>query len=108
MLAATLDAETEGTDCRFTLTVENTGDEEVTLSFRNGQRAEFVASADGDEVWRWSQGQMFTQVLSAETVEPGQRVTYEGIWENPASGTYDCRGEVAADVDVAAETTVSV
>lgn len=109
MVTATLDAEPDDTAVRFTLTVENDGDEPVTLSFRNGQRAEFLAQRENETVWQWSKGQMFVQMLGSETLEPGETVSYEGVWENPESGAYDCRGEVVAeDQSIAAETTVSV
>lgn len=109
MLDATLDAATDGDDLQFTLTVENTGDDPETLSFRDSQRAEFVAHDGDSEVWRWSEGQMFAQMLGSETVDPGATVAYEGEWEGARPGTYTVVGEVVADDrDVSAETTVTV
>ncbi|SEO76937.1 Intracellular proteinase inhibitor [Halogranum amylolyticum] len=109
MVTATLDAEPEGTVVRFTLTVENDSEDPLELSFPDGQRAEFLAQRGGETVWRWSEGQMFMQMLGSETVEPGETVTYEGVWESPESGTYDCRGEVVAEGHgIDAETTVSI
>ncbi|EJN61621.1 BsuPI-related putative proteinase inhibitor [Halogranum rubrum] len=109
MVTATLDADAGEGAVQFTLTVENDGDDPLELSFPDGQRAEFLAQADGETVWRWSDDQMFMQMLGSETIEPGGTATYEGIWEGPKPGTYDCRGEVVAEGHgIAAETTVSV
>jgi hypothetical protein len=111
MVVATLDAEPDDTVVRFTLTVENDGDEPLELSFRDGQRAEFLAQTEADEetVWQWSDGRMFMQMLGSETIEPGETVTYDGIWENPDSGTYRCRGELVAEGHgISAETRVSI
>ncbi|SDN29114.1 conserved repeat domain-containing protein [Halogranum gelatinilyticum] len=109
MLDATLAADTEGDTVRFTLTVENTGTDAETLSFRDSQRAEFVARSGETEVWRWSEGQLFAQMLGSETVEPGATVTYEAEWEVASGGTYTVVGTVVADdCDVSAEATVSV
>jgi hypothetical protein len=109
MLDATLAADTDGDTVRLTLTVENTGTDPETLSFRDSQRAEFVVR-DGDrEIWRWSEGQMFAQLLGSETVDPGATVVYEGEWESASPGTYTVVGEVVDDdCDARAETTVTV
>jgi hypothetical protein len=109
MVTATLDAEPDDTAVRFTLTVENDGDDPLELSFRDGQRVEFLAESESETVWQWSEGRMFMQMLGSETLQPGETVSYEGVWENPESGTYDCRGEVVAEGHgITAETTVSV
>lgn len=109
MLTATLDTKTDESVVRFRLIVENDGDESVDLSFRDGQRAEFLVQSDDDPVWRWSEGQMFMQMLGSETVEPGEKVEYEGMWEEPSSGTYEALGELVAEGHhVRAETTFSV
>lgn len=109
MLTATLDAESDESAVRFLLVVENDGDEAVELSFRDGQRAEFLVESDDEAVWRWSEGQMFMQVLGTETIEPGERVEYEGTWEDPSPGTYNGIGELVAEGHhVRAETTVTV
>ncbi|MFB6268467.1 MAG: BsuPI-related putative proteinase inhibitor [Halobacterium sp.] len=110
MLDATLSASESDGDVDLALTVENTGDDPVTLSFRDGQRAEYVAErADGSEVWRYSDGRGFTMALGTEELAPGDTVTYEATWHDPPSGDYTVRAwVVAADADAADETAVAV
>ncbi|GAA0221562.1 BsuPI-related putative proteinase inhibitor [Halobaculum roseum] len=94
----------------LTLTVENGGPDAVEFSFSDGQRAEFVArDAEGDEVWRWSDGRAFAMALGSETVEPGATVEYEGEWTSPEPGEYEVVGSLAAtDAEAAASMTVVV
>ncbi|KTG10321.1 hypothetical protein AUR64_12150 [Haloprofundus marisrubri] len=111
MLTATLTTTPRDDYVEFELTVENQGDESVTLSFRDARRAEFVVSdAAGDgEVWRWSDGRMFAQMLGSETLDAGESMTFEGVWDDPVPGEYVAIGELAAaDADADAETHFSV
>ncbi|WP_101296721.1 BsuPI-related putative proteinase inhibitor [Halegenticoccus soli] len=109
MLDAILSVTPSDDRVEFALAVENAGDEPVTLSFRDGQRADFAVYEDGVEVWRWSEGRMFTMALGSETLDPGERVSYGGTWEEPSPGTYTALGTLAADgVDVEAKTDFSV
>ena len=109
MLEATLDARATDTGVQLALSVENVGGEPVTLSFRDARRAEFVASVDAEEVWRWSRGRMFAQSLGEETLAPGEERTFRATWEDPDPGEYRVTGELAAaDVDLTAVTTVTV
>jgi len=97
------------------LTVRNAGDAPETLRFRTGQHADFAAyrtdrkekadgkegngggDSDGDPVWRYGTGRMFTQVLGSETLEPGESTTYEATWPDPPPGRYRFVGEVTAE-----------
>ena len=109
MLEAALDARSTGTEVELALSVENAGDEPVTLTFRDARRAEFVASVDGEEVWRWSRGRMFAQSLGEETLAPGEERTFDATWDDPAPGTYSIEASLAAsDADARAGTTVTV
>ena len=117
MLEATLTVAptTEGFD--LTLAVENVGGEGVTLAFRDGQRAEFVAERTGSKpggtgtetegqgrgaggegtAWRWGEGRMFTMALGSEEVPPGESVTETATWSDPAPGEYAVRAWLTAD-----------
>lgn len=109
MLEATLDATPDADGVALTLTVENTGEDPVEMTFRDGQRAEFVARSDGDEVWRWSDGRMFTQAISTAEVDPGETVAFEAGWSDPAPGEYTLHGWIAAqDIDARDDTTLTV
>lgn len=95
----------------LTLTVANTGNDTRTLSFGSGQRAEFVAErqADGEVVWRHSDGRMFTMALEEDSLRPGEESTYTATWDDPPSGEYVVRAWlVADDATAGADATVSV
>ncbi len=110
MVTATLTATETDDGFLFELTVENDGDDSVSFQFSDAQRAEFVATdEDGEEVWRWSEGRMFGQMLGSAELDPGASETFEGMWENPPSGEYTITGSLAANgATPSAETTISV
>jgi len=51
--------------------VFNRTGEEITFYFRNAQRYDFtIGDEEGNEVWRWSEGRMFAQMLGEEILGP--------------------------------------
>ena len=57
----------------FTLDVTNVGKKNVELQFPDGQTHDFaVLYSAGREVYRWSEGRMFTQSLQNRTIEDGE------------------------------------
>lgn len=108
-LTGSLDTEVETDRVSFAFTVENEGDEPVTLSFRDACTADFAVLDGEDERWRWSRGRMFTQALQSESLDPGEAVTYEGEWQSPKSGTHTAVATLEADDhDCEVRTEVSV
>ncbi|WP_435064740.1 BsuPI-related putative proteinase inhibitor [Halobaculum sp. EA56] len=109
-LDATLTVAPTDDGLALTLTVENAGTGTADLSFADGQRAEFVAvDADGREVWRWSEGRLFTTALGSETLAPGDAAEYGAEWPSPPPGEYEVTGSLAAtDADAEASMTVVV
>ena len=86
-LAATVDVavrrgEVAGTrDVKFTLHVANRAEKNVELMFPSGQTHDFVVrDSAGREVWRWSEGRMFTQALQSKAISGGEEATYEEAW----------------------------
>ncbi|MFB6234850.1 MAG: BsuPI-related putative proteinase inhibitor [Halopenitus sp.] len=96
MLTATLSVTPTEDALELTIAVENEGDEAVELNFSDAQRAEFVADEidSGKEVWRWSEGRMFGQVLGTEVLDPGDQLEYDVDWPDPPTGSYRVRGEL--------------
>lgn len=80
----------------FVFEVENAGAAAVDLEFRSGKTADVVVYEVENEVWRWSDGRMFTQALRSETVEPGETLTHRMVWEQPPTGTYTAEASLAA------------
>lgn len=65
----------------FTLQVTNTTDRPIELRFNSGQSYDFRVLDGGEEIWRWSSDQMFTQALRSEELTPGGTLTYHAEWE---------------------------
>lgn len=88
-LDGALHATTSPDGVEFAFTVENASTESVELEFRSGLVADFVVLADDEEVWRYSDGMMFTQALQSETLAPGEAFTYPATWDDPTPGEYE-------------------
>ena len=68
-----------GEPIRITFEVFNYTPTPVRFDFTSGQRYDLIIEdRQGNEVWRWSAGRMFTMALGQETLEPAKpRLTYE-------------------------------
>src|SRR5262245_17397530 len=65
----------------FTFKVTNNERSKVELLFPSGQTHDFtVVDSLGRNVWRWSEGRMFTQAFQNKLLESGASVTYEAAW----------------------------
>ncbi len=75
---------------RFALSVTNGTSRRVELNFPSGQTHDFVVlDVTGREVWRWSDGRMFTQLMQNRLLEARDVVTYDERWPAPpSSGRY--------------------
>lgn len=69
-------------ELRFELSVANNTKKMIELRFPNGQTHEFVViDAGGNEVWRWSEGRMFTQSLQNKLVKARDTAVYASSWD---------------------------
>ncbi|WP_330631039.1 BsuPI-related putative proteinase inhibitor [Halocatena halophila] len=94
----------ESTDgVTFVLTVHNTGDDPVEITFPDACLAEFVVSSDDDEQWRYSDGRMFAQMVQTQTIAPDDALTIRANWDSPTPGAYTVRSWLTGDVDCSAE-----
>ena len=88
-----------GESISMTLRVFNNTDQVVTFSFRNAQRYDFTIEDDkGNDVWHWSNGRMFAQVLGQvvlgkERSEQLYNETYTGTLK---AGEYKVTGNLTA------------
>lgn len=76
------------TTVEFTFIISNDGQDPIELKFPSGLAVDFVVCQDGTEVWRWSDGRMFTQAIESTTLSPGESVSYTGRWHNPDPGEW--------------------
>jgi intracellular proteinase inhibitor BsuPI len=89
-----------GEPIALTLKVANRGPRPVTLQFPTAQRYDIVVhDSQGREVWRWSAGQMFAQVLGEEILQPGSVALTYGVTlrERFAAGRYTAVGIIPAE-----------
>ena len=108
MLDASLEV-TVGDGVAFSFTVVNGGDTPVELTFRNACRADFAVYADGEEVWRYSDGRMFAQMITEAELQPGESATFEETWPDPDPGDYTAEATLrVTDHEVTARTPFSV
>ncbi len=82
-LATTLElGVNEAVDLR--LHVTNTTGKKIEMTFPSGQTHDFyIVDANGREVWRWSEGRMFTQGLQTRTVDGGSTLSFSDRWTGP-------------------------
>jgi hypothetical protein len=68
---------------RFSLHVTNNTPKMLELRFPDGQTHDFVVKDfAGKEVWRWSEGRMFTSAMRSETLKGKGQTVFEESW-NP-------------------------
>jgi hypothetical protein len=74
----------------FVFHVTNAGAKKLELTFPSGQTHDFVVLDSLDnEVWRWSEGRMFTQSLQNKMLGTGETLSYEDSWPlSDAHGRY--------------------
>ncbi len=108
-LEATLEIEeqTIGRGKTFTLKVCNVTSGTVKRSFGTSQRYDFEVSREGKLVWRWSDGQFFTQVVGDETWKAKECKTWSESWDatdsegSPvATGDYEAVGILKAQPEL--------
>jgi len=65
----------------FAFHVTNNATKRLELTFPNGLTHDLVILDDaGREVWRWSEGRMFTQTLQNHVLETNETVSYAAVW----------------------------
>lgn len=108
-LEASLDTTVDG-NVAFDFRVGNSGESTVELTFTSGQTADIViyGADDDEEVWRWSDGRMFTQMVETMELEPGAKFHKSYTWQTASSGEYRARATLEGDHDAEAETTFTI
>lgn len=74
---------------RFAIEVTNDSPKRVELRFPDGRTHDFsVLTSDGREVWRWSEGRLFTQGIQNRLLDAHDSTIYDERWTPPAPGRY--------------------
>ena len=62
--------------------VVNVSDKLLPFKFNSSQNYDFVITdtATGQEVWRWSHGTMFAQVVRSDSIRASSKWTYSEVW----------------------------
>lgn len=83
-LESTMDVSVTGDDVHFVMRVTNNTAKKLELTFPSGQTHDItVVDGAGTEVWRWSTGQMFTQALRNQPLDPKAALSYSVHWRRP-------------------------
>ena len=73
----------------FDFAVTNDGAKRVEVNFPSGQTHELVVlDTLGREVWRWSNGRMFTQSLQNRVLRASDTLAWEERWRDAPAGRY--------------------
>ncbi len=87
-LASSLDVTVEQ-DVRFAFAVVNESKKKLEVRFADGRTHDVVVlDSLGKEVWRWSEGRMFTQAMQNRVLRTSDALRYEDAWDAPAPGRY--------------------
>lgn len=79
----------------LTLVVRNLSGKPFTWTSPSVQTYDFVAyDKSGNEVWRWSKGMVFIQIVTRIAINPGDSKVYKVAWntDGTAAGLYAIRG----------------
>ena len=85
----------EGEAIEAALKVFNYSKDNIIFNFKDGQRYDFIIdNEEGEKVWQWSQGKMFTMALGREILGPDNReIVYREIYNGKLkSGNYKVTG----------------
>jgi hypothetical protein len=87
-LAPTLNVAVAG-DVQFNFDVTNAGARKVELLFNDGRTHDIVViDSLGREVWRWSEGRMFTQTVQNKVLRVSDTLRFAEAWADAKPGSY--------------------
>jgi|GEM_PF-898541 len=83
----------------FLMEVENRSTEPVELTFNTSQQYDLEVTGPNSYYWRWSQGKFFLMVLTAYTLNPGEKKIYRESWSIPeqaSPGIYNIKARLTS------------
>lgn len=82
---------------RFAFTVTNESSKKVEVRFRDGRTHDLIVlDSLGREVWRWSEGRLFTQSMQNRVLRASDTIAFDESWRAPAPGTYTAVATLAS------------
>lgn len=65
----------------LSLNIKNNSNKPIKASYSSTKKFDFtVKNSAGEEIWHWSRGQMFAQILSEETLAAGKSLKFSANW----------------------------
>jgi len=81
----------------FVLQVINEGDRKIELNFANGMTHDFaVLDERGKQVWRWSDGRLFTSAYQNRVLRSDDTLSFHESWKPLAPGRYTAVARLAS------------
>lgn len=78
--------------------VVNEGSKRLEVNFPSGKTHEVVVvDSLGREVWRWSNGRMFTQTLQNKVLHASDTLDYDAEWRDAPAGKYTVIATLASE-----------
>jgi hypothetical protein len=77
-----VDAKAQSSGLKLELLVVNKADKLLPFKFNSSKTYDFVITdpATGQEIWRWSQGLMFAQVIRSDSIRGSSNWTFSEVW----------------------------
>jgi hypothetical protein len=78
-----------GRGVRFAFEIVNESSRKLEVRFPNGLTHDVVVlDSVGREVWRWSEGRLFTQAMQNRVLRSSDSLRYVQAWTDPRPGRY--------------------
>ncbi|GAA0454883.1 BsuPI-related putative proteinase inhibitor [Alkalibacillus silvisoli] len=73
---------------KFDMKLIHEGEDDMTISFSSGQKFEVVVTdlESDEELYRFSEGMMFTQAIVMEDLSPGDELEFQDSWDYMKDG----------------------
>lgn len=82
---------------RFAFTVTNESTKKLEVLFPDGRTHDvIVLDSLGREVWRWSEGRLFTQSVQNRVLRSSDTILFDESWRGAAPGSYTAVATLAS------------
>lgn len=105
----------QGDEVELILKLINPGPEPVVLQFPTSQQVDFIIADHGRPIWRWSEGRIFAQVVTALRLAGGESKTYAARWNQThqdrrpvAPNIYELTARLTANPPLEAHTRIEI